>query len=255
MKLYSFENLAQKMDEWGFPKVSQEGHFQIIKGIDFKKAMQAGKIDFTEDGIYLNYRDKSYRGYMFIKNYYIKRYGTFPKFHILRCNVIDNFIQNGQFKQRYEWSNSKTNDIIDAETSEVYANVTLELCRYCANLVQNEFATTSDFFEKLDKSNISYDKKVEVDIYGYPKNWEGFSRQFRKQKEFQCDICGLKAKRRQEQRFWHVHHQDGNKLNNSLDNLQCLCIRCHAHVDEHHKMNFSKGLQAKELADFLALYG
>ncbi|MDG6897633.1 hypothetical protein A6A19_06470 [Actinobacillus delphinicola] len=253
MNLYSFEKLAKRLDDWGFPAVSREGHFQVIKGVDFKKALQAGKIDFTDEGIYLKYHDKSYQGYMFIKYYYVNKYG-YPKFHLLRCKTIDEFIQKGQFNQRYEWSNSKVNDIIDGNTGTVYPNVTLELCRNCASLLNADYHTTEGFFNKLDKSNISYDKKVEVDIFGYVKNWERFSRNFRKEKEFKCDVCGLQPTNRREQRYWHVHHKDGNKLNNDLENLQCLCIRCHSQVDETHKQNFSQPLQAKELAAFNERY-
>ena len=31
-----------------------------------------------------------------------------------------------------------------------------------------------------------------------------------------------------------VHHKDGNKLNNSIDNLVTLCHICHRGVDEKH---------------------
>lgn len=254
MKLYSFEKLAKRMNEWNFPNVSHKGNFQIIKGVDFKKALQAGDIEFTDKGIYLNYHDKSYQGYMFIKYYYVNKYGTYPKFHILKCKIIDDFIQKGKFNQRYEWSNSKVNDIIDVETSTHYPNITLELCRYCANMLHIEYTTTEGFFDNLDKSNVSYDKKVEVDIFGYVKNWEYFSRKFRREKEFKCDICGIQAKQRKDQRYWHVHHKDGNKLNNDLDNLQCLCIRCHSQVDEYHKKNFLHPLQARELSNFMMVY-
>jgi len=38
-----------------------------------------------------------------------------------------------------------------------------------------------------------------------------------------CQICGKKAKDR--------HHKDGNLLNNSPDNIQPLCRRCHMEAD------------------------
>jgi hypothetical protein len=39
----------------------------------------------------------------------------------------------------------------------------------------------------------------------------------------ECEICGFDNKVALD-----VHHKDGNRKNNSLDNLQILCCNCHA---------------------------
>jgi hypothetical protein len=39
----------------------------------------------------------------------------------------------------------------------------------------------------------------------------------------------------------HVHHKNGKKADNRESNLQCLCIACHAKVDDTHRERFSKG--------------
>lgn len=46
-------------------------------------------------------------------------------------------------------------------------------------------------------------------------------RQSCKQVKPQCEICGAS------QRMLHVHHVDGDPLNNSEDNLKTLCVPCH----------------------------
>lgn len=49
---------------------------------------------------------------------------------------------------------------------------------------------------------------------------------------FNCEKCGkdlsqLIPDKKNGRYFWCVHHIDGNRENNSLDNLQLLCKRCH----------------------------
>ena len=104
--LYDFEKLGNKLDQLGFPKIQGGSGFQIIKGIDFEEAYKSGSISFEDDGIYLEYEGKKYRGYMFIQEAYITYNGgpaKFPKFHLLKCRTIQEFISSGRFKQRYEW--------------------------------------------------------------------------------------------------------------------------------------------------------
>ena len=128
--LYQFEILDRKLDEWGFPILKGESGFQIIKGIGFEKAYKSGSISFEDDGIYLKYEGKEYRGYMFIQEAYITYNGgpaKFPKFHLLKCRTIQEFIDSGRFKQRYEWSNSDVNNLIDKQTRTKYNDKKLEL--------------------------------------------------------------------------------------------------------------------------------
>lgn len=49
---------------------------------------------------------------------------------------------------------------------------------------------------------------------------------------FNCEKCSkdlsqLIADKNKGRYFWCVHHIDGNRKNNGLDNLQLLCKRCH----------------------------
>lgn len=51
-----------------------------------------------------------------------------------------------------------------------------------------------------------------------------------------CNVCGS-------ERFVEVHHKDGNRSNNELDNLIPLCRDCHKQV--HHYRNPSRPELAK----------
>lgn len=50
----------------------------------------------------------------------------------------------------------------------------------------------------------------------------------------QCEGCGAIMKGKKNKLF-HIHHKDGNRQNNLLDNLAVLCVKCHckAHQSLH----------------------
>ena len=251
--LYKFENLSIKLDEWGFPSLSCGSGFKIIKGIDFEKAYKSGSISFEDDGIYLEYEGKKYRGYMFIKEPFISEYGTYPKFHLTKCQTIKQFIEEGIFKIRYEWSNSNVNDLIDKTTRKIYKDIVLDYCRYCKQKLFNEIKTTQDFFETLDKSETE-ENNIEVDIFGYVRDFNKISKAYREKRNYICESCGISPKKTVHRKYWHTHHKDGDKVNNKESNLQCLCILCHCYKDLIHKENFDKNRMKIELKSFINFY-
>ena len=48
--LYTFENLAARLTELGYPEATESG-FRVIRR-DLTQEEQAGNIDFRDDGIY-----------------------------------------------------------------------------------------------------------------------------------------------------------------------------------------------------------
>jgi len=252
IELYKFEKLSSAMDRWGFPKVSFNSGFQVIKGVDFEKAYKAGDIRFEDDGIYLDYNDLSFKGYMFIREPYIEKYGTYPRFHIIKCRTIQEFLDKGKFDQRYDFSNSEMNDLTDKTSRNVYKDEILTLCNNCKTQIASEIDTTLDFYELLEDQFKVED--IEVDIFGYPKGWDQISVSFRSLHDYTCEECGIKMEKVLDKRFIHVHHKDGSKTNNTENNLKCLCILCHANQDSIHKDNFSKGSINKELQVFIEKY-
>ncbi|MDD3773602.1 MAG: hypothetical protein PHC38_13240 [Weeksellaceae bacterium] len=250
--LYEFDILDKKMDEWGFPKLQSGSGFKIIR-TDFEEAYKAGNIRFGDDGIYLEHEGKEYRGYMFIKEPWITQYNSYPKFHLTRCKTIDEFIRSGRFKIRYEWSNSNVNDLIDKTTRQIYKDEVLGYCYNCKQKIFDEIEDTEDFFETLDTEEIE-ETSHEVDIFGYDRNWQKISREYRKKMDFTCEECGIKIENRADQRFLHTHHKNGDKANNRLSNLQCLCVLCHSHENERHEENFDKNRMRKEIKTFVTKY-
>lgn len=252
--LYQFQTLDKKMDEWGFPVLKGKSGYQMIKGVDFEKAYKSGSISFEEDGIYLDYEGKKYRGYMFIKEPWIEKYNSYPKFHLTKCTTIQQFIAEGRFKLRYEWSNSNVNDLIDKSSRRIYKDEVLEYCNYCRHELYNGIEDTNDFYQIIKEETDDVEEVVPVDIFGYVKGKEKISKAFRLSRNFTCESCGIVLKGTFERRYLHVHHRNGDKTNNNEYNLQCLCILCHAHQDGTHEHNFNQNSQKIELDSFVTKY-
>lgn len=253
--LYSFSNLSQKLTELGYPEATESGFRSIrvdFNAETFKKAVREGKIRFSDDGIYLTYEGKEWKGYMYMPTYYVKRYGSFPRFHLTRCDTIENLFSGG-FGSLYKWSNNKLNDIIDRENNQLHKDQKLQLCNHCQEKI-NDIIDTEDFFETLETEEVPEIVDVEVDIFGYTLNWEKISRAYRKEKEYTCEKCGIKIENSYDKRFIHTHHKNGNKLINRKDNLECLCVLCHANTDERHEQNFDKKRMQSEVKTFVDKY-
>jgi hypothetical protein len=253
--LYTFENLSQKLTELGYPEVSNTG-FRVIRR-DLTQEEHAGNVVFRDDGIYLTVDGQEYKGYMYIKHPFIVRYGNrFPKFHITNCDVIQEQRDNGNFANRYFWHNSNLVDLIDAQTGDEFYQVTLELCARCrkqSSII--DYSNTIQFHSLLDQQEMGdINQDIEVDIFGYTLDWQKLSREFKKEKEYTCENCGIKIDIASDRRFIHAHHINGNKLNNNRSNLECLCVLCHANKDQNHQHNFERRRMQSEIIKFLEKY-
>lgn len=143
----------------------------------------------------------------------------------------------------YVASNGKTNDIRNKGTGEIHENRTLQVCKNCTKKLKMDghydladIKDTEDFYDTLfDKS-----QPQDIDIYGYPLVFRRISKKYKESKGHTCEQCGIKPRNKFHRKYWHVHHIDGKKTNNEPSNLECLCIRCHAKIDNYHKGKINK---------------
>lgn len=251
--LYDFNKLAARLTQLGFPEASETG-FRVIKR-DLTQEERAGNITFNLDGIYLTVDGQEFKGFMYLKYPNVQRFGI-PKFHITNCQVIREQRENGRFDGRYFWHNTNTVTIEDRTNGRVHKDVSLGLCNYCRNQSSiTNYSNTQGFFNLLDsQEQEEVNQEFEVDIFGYTREWQQISRQFRKEKEYTCENCNITIDVPVDRRFIHVHHRNGNKLNNRRNNLECLCVLCHAHKDSTHMFNFDSRRMQADIKAFIEKY-
>lgn len=150
----------------------------------------------------------------------------------------------GTFDGHYVRANIDPVPVISKETHREEIISGLPLCKYCISKVRQYGRITSTEFAEMLKQARGVEeeqKEQEVDIFGYTRDWDEISRNYREKHGYTCEKCGLKIDNLFDRQYIHCHHKDANKLNNNESNLQCLCLRCHSQVDEFHRKNLTTG--------------
>ena len=243
------KTLCQFLDDANYAKVSGTG-FQVIRK-DLTQEDQAGNISYREDGIYLTVNGQEYKGYIYLKFKRIYQ-GQFtpPKFHITKCITLETAIQNGDFLNRYYWHNSNTVSIEEKPSGIIHKDINLELCGNCRSC--NSPSSTEEFYSELEEDNedLNPQQNIEVDIFGYVREWQKISQNYKIKKDYTCEKCNIQMTGI-DKRYIHTDHKNGNKTRNVESNFECLCILCHCYKDELHRENFGKRRMKRELQSYV----
>jgi hypothetical protein len=258
--LYNFFNKLKPSQNKTLKEFLDEENYIELTGVDFRiirkdltQEENAGNIDYREDGIYLKINDKEYKGYIYLK--YKRLYkGTFapPKFHIKKCQKLKDEIESNEFSGRYYWHNSNCVSVEEMPTGIIHDNLNLEICGYCNSYDSPN--CTEDFFNNLDNYEVyNTEEDIEIDLFGYIRDWQKISQSYKTSKNYSCEVCGIQMKGI-DKRYMDTDHIDGNKTNNRLKNLKCLCRLCHCYKDDHHEKKSTSRTSKKELDDFVYKY-
>lgn len=175
------------------------------------------------------------------------------KFHVADCKTLTQMRLNNRY-DRYVVSNRTDgtftiNSTEQGRIVEKGVDEKLSICWNCLirlnykgfvncnqqtkNWILKSF-TLGEFFEK-NTSQIRIEPthtNVTAPANEYTVNWDNISRRYKERVKWICEECHVSLHDKRE--YLHVHHKDGNKNNNISENLQALCIACHANLPYHH---------------------
>lgn len=262
--IFKFDGLKECLTSMGY-QLEKAKPWVPITGQDVGIEMfTSGDITFNnEGGINLNVDGVKHIGFLYKREYRLADHGK-PRMHICKCKTINEFIELGSFEVEYRFAETEKVMVVDKNDGNIDKEINdLPLCKNCINLLQGpKFKMVNgskDFAKLIEKINNyaneqKHNEDKEKDIFGYTKNWENISRAYRELKEYTCEKCGIQITNPFDYHFMHVHHINANKTDNRKDNLQCLCVACHANIDDIHRENFSKGGNKTILRLFKELY-
>ncbi len=183
-----------------------------------------------------------------------------PRFHVANCRTLEEMRSKGK-AERYVISD-RDDDVFHIRVdSGPLRQTSLKVCQHCLdklswegfsleNSGQKRYGIVDrfnlkNFFEKYPRVLISQLPTHTVHsapINDYPENWDEISAELRRQLRYTCQECGVSVGEKHK-RFLHIHHLNSLKYDVSVDNLRCLCIRCHASQPDHGHMRALPDLQ------------
>lgn len=177
------------------------------------------------------------------------------KFHISECKTLSQMRQKNRF-ERYVATHNISGLFsihgVDKNTREnLEGEAELVVCKNCLDNIRYEgfalrgdrtvynrvfssfslttfFTTYSSFFSHMPK------RMADTASSSYSPDWAELSKKVRHECGYKCNSCGvvLKAKKS----LLHVHHKNGVKSDNAINNLEPLCKDCHRKQVDHSHM-------------------
>jgi hypothetical protein len=102
--------------------------------------------------------------------------------------------------------------------------------------------TPDDFFKVYPRSFHAAKPRYNSDtapLNEYPADFLEISQRLRQGNGWQCQNCGQILSAQHLRKYLHVHHVNGNRSDNTRQNLKILCVACHADEPHHSHMRKS----------------
>lgn len=264
--IYKFEGLKRLLRSKGY-QVDEAKPYETKKGVDIGlEEFRSGRVKFDELGgiKYVDDDGIEHLGFLYMRNYDLDSWGL-PRMHTVRCKTLDSFVQQGTFAKKYRFAETREVMVYDTSSDRDLEVDNLPHCKNCRDAIINmnfRGLSGSAEFERLVETSVKYQKyrdarapkNVDVDIFGFSKDWNDIKTKKLEDSNYTCERCGLHISDPFDQQYIQVHHKNGRREDNKPYNLQCLCLRCHAMIDSKHRVSIVEGTAGILYRDFIAKY-
>lgn len=189
---------------------------------------------------------------------YVRRQNEHPKFHLANCRTLiqmrgiqrfDRYVVATKEDGRFSINWIERGRPVKKDT------VQLDVCQNCLDMLsfsgfhldmsrQERRQRVSafrigDFFAKYPKSlHIERPRYGEADgpLNAYSDDFTVTSQRTRSEADWVCERCGVDLSDRDHRKYLQTHHRNGLKFDNSKQNLEALCLLCHADEPAHQHM-------------------
>ena len=158
---------------------------------------------------------------------------------------VDHFDKIKSLKTKMTLTKKKLEVLIrnNNNLTETLKALELSICKDNFTWIRNKCKEYNiSLKEKINWNNL---EKEEINELLKNKKWTSHIGKMLikyKIKKNECEICGQKAYHNGKPLVLQCHHIDGDRSNNTLNNLQILCPNCHTQTDNYAK---SKSLSGK----------
>ena len=177
-------------------------------------------------------------------------YGEDFKVHIAWCETLEKKRQWGDFEIRYV-ATRRTNGRFKIWLSQTRTDeVTLGVCKNCLRKInwdgykyyvwkRGKIFRDFDFHKLLEKYKPDFDKippRKDTDPPNdYTDDWDKISTKYKDARKWTCEneSCRVKLQNQEHKKYLHCHHINRRRNDNRWENLQALCILCHAEKHSH----------------------
>jgi hypothetical protein len=266
MKLPDFKTLPainNLKDKMGIPRnVYGDLRVELAHGeltlSELTKVTSASGLDVSIDEIVvlsdgpLGYKGQRVVVYIRDKSDYAIGFSD-PRFHVGNCITLTQMRHNNRFG-RYVATNDSSGRFEVNIVSHGRVRTTsrdLRVCQNCLEYMKVGNFSLSDSRSKRETAVVSFSLSeffakygktfhIEVPKYdaqtapinSYSSGFSETSKAFRAQSSWRCQepSCGVELSEATLRKYLHTHHVNGEKYDNSPNNLRVLCIYCHANT-------------------------